>query len=176
MRKKKELIDKAKETDLVGEQSAGQNEISISNTEQLTETSNAYKDKGILDTSSDKKQDSANSVSAEESETLMLETDSAKVNLPQQMDCKKSSDVNDDLYGPGDSSGDEQLAVTDEVDFKVSSLVSTIANNNSIIQKLCWLLKFYKINPNSTNHSIISILRRISDDLELSPMLYQVKA
>ncbi|KAI3458065.1 hypothetical protein Pfo_014728 [Paulownia fortunei] len=72
-----------------------------------------------------------------------------------------------------DCSGDEQLLLTDEVDFKVSSLVSALANN-SIIQKLCWLLKFYKSNSITMNHYILSMLRRICDDLELSPMLYQL--
>lgn len=175
MRKKKELTDKDKETDFLGEQSAGQNGTSISNTEQSMETSNAYKDNDILNTSSDQIQDSANPAPDDESEILMLETDNARVSLPQNMDCKKSSNVNDDLYGKSDSSGDEQLAATNEVDFKVSSLVSAIANNNNLIQELCWLLKFYKSNSISTNHCIISILQRISDDLELSPMLYQVK-
>lgn len=71
------------------------------------------------------------------------------------------------------SSGDDQLIISDEVDLKVSSLVSALANN-SIIQKLCWLLKSYKSNSITTNHYILSMLRRICDDLELSPMLYQV--
>ncbi|KZV33466.1 protein timeless [Dorcoceras hygrometricum] len=83
-------------------------------------------------------------------------------------------DNNDDLYlGTDDSSDDEQLVLTDEVDLKVSSLVSALANN-SIVWKLCWLLKFYRSNPTSTNHFVLSILRRICDDLELSPMLYQL--
>ncbi|XP_011076070.1 protein timeless homolog [Sesamum indicum] len=78
------------------------------------------------------------------------------------------------LYPETDnSSGDEQLVLTDEVDFKVSSLVYALANN-SVIQKLCWLLKFYKSNSVITNHYIVSMLRRICDDLELSPMLYQL--
>ncbi|GFP81047.1 protein timeless homolog [Phtheirospermum japonicum] len=72
-----------------------------------------------------------------------------------------------------ESSGDEQLVLTDEVDFKVSSLVSALASN-TIIQKLCWLLKYYKTNSITTNHYIITMLRRICDDLELSPMLYQL--
>ncbi|KAL0299623.1 UNVERIFIED_CONTAM: hypothetical protein Sradi_6622100 [Sesamum radiatum] len=80
----------------------------------------------------------------------------------------------DGLYPETDnSSGDEQLVSTDEVDFKVSSLVYALANN-SVIQKLCWLLKFYKSNSVVTNHYIVSMLRRICDDLELSPMLYQL--
>lgn len=72
-----------------------------------------------------------------------------------------------------DSSGDEQQVLTTEVDFKASSVVSALANN-SIVQKLCWLLKFYKSNSISTNHYIVTMLRRICDDLELPPMLYQV--
>ncbi|KAL6509275.1 hypothetical protein OROGR_022585 [Orobanche gracilis] len=83
-----------------------------------------------------------------------------------------------DIDGPHleadeDYSGDEQPALTNEVDLKASSLVSALASN-SIIQKLCWLLKFYKSNSITTNHYIISMLRRICDDLELSPMLYQL--
>lgn len=72
-----------------------------------------------------------------------------------------------------ESSGDEQPVLTDEVDFRVSSVVSALGNNN-IVQKLCWLLKFYKNNSITTNHYILSMLRRICDDLELDPMLYQV--
>ena len=62
----------------------------------------------------------------------------------------------------------------DEVDFKVSTLVSALANNH-VIQNLCWLLKFYKSNSTRTNRYIICILRKICDDLELSQMLYQVR-
>ncbi|GER46687.1 topoisomerase 1-associated factor, partial [Striga asiatica] len=80
---------------------------------------------------------------------------------------------NDVLLETDDSSGDDQLTLTNEVDFNASSLVSALANN-SIIENLCWLLKFYKTNSITTNHYIISILRRICDDLELSPMLYQL--
>lgn len=78
-------------------------------------------------------------------------------------------------YGADDSSeGEQQLGHLDEVDFKISTLISALANT-TIIQRLCWLLKFYKINSSSTNHYIICMLQRICDDLELSPMLYQVK-
>ncbi|KAL8557351.1 hypothetical protein ACS0TY_004691 [Phlomoides rotata] len=72
-----------------------------------------------------------------------------------------------------ESSGDEQPVLTDEVDFRVSSVVSALGNNN-IVQKLCWLLKFYKNNSITTNHYILSMLRRICDDLGLDPMLYQL--
>ncbi|KAL0400652.1 UNVERIFIED_CONTAM: hypothetical protein Slati_4095100 [Sesamum latifolium] len=89
----------------------------------------------------------------------------------------EADDINvfhrDGLPETDNSSGDEQLVLTDEVDFKVSSLVYALANN-SVIQKLCWLLKFYKSNSVITNHYIVSMLRRICDDLELSPMLYQL--
>ncbi|KAH7853622.1 hypothetical protein Vadar_004796 [Vaccinium darrowii] len=106
-------------------------------------------------------------------ETYELETSNHESNLPETKN-KKSNENNGDLHDEmGDSSGDEQLAATDEVDFKVSTLVSALANN-SIIQNLCWLLKFYKSNSTSTNHYILCMLRKICDDLELSPMLYQL--
>ncbi|KAL1296480.1 hypothetical protein AAHE18_19G284400 [Arachis hypogaea] len=79
----------------------------------------------------------------------------------------------DELDENVDSSDEEQLNTICEVDFKVSTLVSTFANHN-IIQKLCWLLKFYKSNSLATNHYIISMLRRISDDLELHATFYQL--
>ncbi|KAK3011688.1 hypothetical protein RJ639_010868, partial [Escallonia herrerae] len=71
------------------------------------------------------------------------------------------------------TTSDDRLATTDEVDFKVATLVSALANS-TILQNLCWLLKFYKSNSTSTNHYIICMFRRICDDLELSPMLYQL--
>lgn len=79
----------------------------------------------------------------------------------------------DDGYGSDDSSDDEPRESTNEVDFKASSLVSSLANS-TIIQNLCWLLKFYRSNSIRTNHYIITALRRVCEDLELSPMLYQV--
>lgn len=86
----------------------------------------------------------------------------------------KSNHVVDDMScGTDDSSDGEDQTATDEVDFKVSTFISAFANN-SIIQNICWLLKFYKSNTKQTNHHVISILRRITEDLELSPMLYQV--
>ncbi|KAI5400286.1 hypothetical protein KIW84_065265 [Lathyrus oleraceus] len=82
--------------------------------------------------------------------------------------------LNEDMLDDtGDFSEDEQLNTISEVDFNVSMLVSAFANH-SIIQKLCWLLKFYKSNSLAINHYIISMLRRISDELELHPMLYQL--
>ncbi|KAL1206714.1 hypothetical protein V5N11_027273 [Cardamine amara subsp. amara] len=92
----------------------------------------------------------------------------------QQTHSPKSNHVVDDLScGTDDSSDEEEHNATDEVDFKVSTFISAFASN-SIIQNLCWLLKFYKSNPKQTNHHVISILRRITEDLELSPMLYQL--
>ncbi|XP_013606333.1 PREDICTED: protein timeless homolog isoform X1 [Brassica oleracea var. oleracea] len=86
----------------------------------------------------------------------------------------KSNHVVDDMScGTDDSSDGEDQTATDEVDFKVSTFISAFANN-SIIQNICWLLKFYRSNTKQTNHHVISILRRITEDLELSPMLYQL--
>ncbi|CAD6271153.1 unnamed protein product [Miscanthus lutarioriparius] len=71
-----------------------------------------------------------------------------------------------------DSSVDHQPA-TSEVDFNVSRLISSLANN-SVVQNICWLLTHYKSNSYRTNHYIICMLRRFCEDLELSPMLYQL--
>ncbi|KAJ9565068.1 hypothetical protein OSB04_001034 [Centaurea solstitialis] len=90
----------------------------------------------------------------------------------QQMENSKCGNTNDD-YVSDVSSADEQLDAKNEVDLNVSSLVSSLANN-TIIQNLCWLLKFYKSNSIRTNHYIICALRRICEDMELSPMLYQL--
>lgn len=117
--------------------------------------------------------------SAEESPniSIFLEADilkepAAEIEEESQLQARTSV-LNDLPDNETDTSGDEQVAYN-EVDFKVSTLLSAIANNG-IIHSLCWLLKFYKSNSAATNHHILSILRRISDDLELSPMLYQVK-
>ncbi|CAL4901739.1 unnamed protein product [Urochloa decumbens] len=72
-----------------------------------------------------------------------------------------------------DSSIDDHQPATSEVDFNVSRLISSLANN-SIVQNVCWLLKHYKSNSYRTNHYIICMLRRFCEDLELSPMLYQL--
>ncbi|CAH8329047.1 unnamed protein product [Eruca vesicaria subsp. sativa] len=92
----------------------------------------------------------------------------------QQTHSPKSNRVVDDMSCGTDYSSDgEDQPATDEVDFKVSTFISAFASN-SIIQNICWLLKFYKNNTKQTNHHLISILRRITEDLELSPMLYQL--
>ena len=72
-----------------------------------------------------------------------------------------------------DSSADDSPPATSEADFNVSRLISSLANN-SVVQNICWLLKHYKTNSFRTNHYIICMLRRFCEDLELSPMLYQV--
>ncbi|OMO53292.1 Timeless protein [Corchorus capsularis] len=93
--------------------------------------------------------------------------------LPQ-VDNNTSHQAEDDLCcSVDDSYGDEQPPSVNEVDFKVSTLISAFANC-SIIQNLCWLLKFYRSNSINTNHYIIGMLRKITDDLELAPMLYQL--
>jgi timeless len=56
-----------------------------------------------------------------------------------------------------DSSIDDHQPATSEVDFNVSRLI------------------YSKSNSYRTNHYIICMLRRFCEDLELSPMLYQVK-
>lgn len=101
-----------------------------------------------------------------------LETKDTECNVAQ-MENNLPGNANDD-YVSDVSSDEEQQDATNEVDFKASSLVSSLANN-TIIQNLCWLLKSYKSNSIRTNHYIICALRRICEDLELSPMLYQVQ-
>ncbi|CAM0953725.1 unnamed protein product [Alopecurus aequalis] len=72
-----------------------------------------------------------------------------------------------------DSSADDCPPATSEADFNVSRLISSLANN-SVVQNICWLLKHYKTNSFRTNHYIICMLRRFCEDLEVSPMLYQL--
>ncbi|XP_058206068.1 uncharacterized protein LOC131319704 [Rhododendron vialii] len=162
-RAKKMLNDKSDNIDQpVGDHTPLQNEIANSGCEP-----------GEDHTPFQNKDEAAIPVQVNEPETCRVETSNHKTNL-QGMKNNKSDEHNGDLHdGMGDSSCDEQLAGTDEVDFRVSTLISALANNN-IIQNLCWLLKFYKSNSTSTNHYILCMLRKICDDLELSPMLYQL--
>ncbi|KAH1075387.1 hypothetical protein J1N35_027715 [Gossypium stocksii] len=106
-----------------------------------------------------------------------LGTSETKMGSPgdaPQVDDNAPGHVDDDLCCcTDDSSDDEQAAAVNEVDFKVSSLISAFANC-SFIQNLCWLLKFYRSNSSNTNQYIIGLLRKITDDLELAPMLYQL--
>ncbi|MBA0564099.1 hypothetical protein Golob_009057, partial [Gossypium lobatum] len=106
-----------------------------------------------------------------------LGTSETKMGSPgdvPQVDDNAPGHADDDLCcRTDDSSDDEQAAAVNEVDFKVSSLISAFANC-SFIQNLCWLLKFYRSNSSNTNQYIIGLLRKITDDLELAPMLYQL--
>lgn len=88
-------------------------------------------------------------------------------------DGDKENNPNNLTYETEDSSDNDQLPATSEVEFNVTRLVSSFANN-VVIHNLCWLLKHYKSNSASTNYYIICMLRRFCDDLDLSPMLYQV--
>lgn len=90
------------------------------------------------------------------------------------LDRDKENNPIDLAYETADSSNDDQLPATREVDFNISRLVTSFVNN-AVLHNLCWLLKYYKSNSASTNHHIICMLRRFCDDMEISPMLYQVK-
>ncbi|KAG6504191.1 hypothetical protein ZIOFF_036522 [Zingiber officinale] len=85
----------------------------------------------------------------------------------------ENADVIELAHEPVDSSSDDQLPDTNEVDFNITKLVATFVNN-CVVSNLCWLLKYYKSNSAGTNHYIICMLRRICDDLDISPMLYQL--
>ena len=87
---------------------------------------------------------------------------------------KKRNTINEE-EDASDSSSDDCPPATSEVDFNVSRLISSLANN-SVVQNICWLLKYYKTNSFRTNHYIICMLRRFCEDLDVSPMLYQVIA
>jgi timeless len=167
------LSNKEAENGLLGDHVTIQNEIGISNGEQSVDMSICQKG-SPTNTNSNGKENVVGPSQADESEISVSESGNLKGSM-LQMGNKSADHANDDLcYGTGDSSGEERLDSTDEVDFRVSTLISAFARDN-IIHKLCWLLKFYKSNSTSTNHYIICMLRRITDDLELSPMLYQVK-
>lgn len=70
-------------------------------------------------------------------------------------------------------SGDDYPTGRSEVDFNITKFISNFANNSSI-ENICWLLKFYRSNSPSMNDHIVFILRQISEKLELSPIFYQV--
>lgn len=148
------------------EDQGAENKTAITHIEQPTYT--IIGENSSLNASSGNKEETSVIDKADEPILLDLNMGSFE-GSSSQMENKKLNDG----YSTADSSSDEQQNTTVEVDLKVSSLVSTFANNN-IIQKICWLLKFYKSNSTNTNHYIICMLRRITEDLELSPMLYQV--
>ncbi|XP_062149653.1 uncharacterized protein LOC133858182 isoform X3 [Alnus glutinosa] len=171
-KRKKSLSNKEAENGLLGDHVTIQNEIGISNGEQSVDMSIGQKG-SPTNTNSNGKENIVGPSQADESEISVSESGNLKGSM-LQMGNKSADHANDDLcYGTGDSSGEERLDSTDEVDFRVSTLISAFARDN-IIHKLCWLLKFYKSNSTSTNHYIICMLRRITDDLELSSMLYQL--
>ncbi|XP_059434637.1 uncharacterized protein LOC132167643 isoform X2 [Corylus avellana] len=171
-KRKKSLSNKEAENGLLGDHVNIQNEIGISTGEQSVDMSIGQKG-SPTNTNSNGKENIIVPSQADESEISVLESGNLKGNM-LQMGNKSADHANDDLcYGTDDSSSEERLDSTDEVDFSVSTLISAFASDN-IIHKLCWLLKFYKSNSTSTNHYIICMLRRITDDLELSPMLYQL--
>ncbi|KAF5798186.1 hypothetical protein HanRHA438_Chr07g0300331 [Helianthus annuus] len=123
-------------------------------------------DDGVIPEKSD--QPDAANLEAQDTEHNMQQME----NKSENTNATANDNDNDDSMSDA-SSDDEQQESTNEVDFKASSLVSSLANS-TIIQNLCWLLKFYKSNSARTNHYIISALRRVCEDLELSPMLYQL--
>ncbi|XP_028088509.1 protein timeless homolog [Camellia sinensis] len=168
-RAKKIMNDKSKIDQPVGDHVPLQNEVSNPGCEQSAHSSMLSEEKLMNPSSDVNGEETAEPFQVDKPETSELDTLNHESNLPGMKNTK--SDVNCD--GIDDSSSDEQLPVTNEVDFEASALVSALASN-ALIQNLCWLLKFYKTNSTSTNHYIICMLRRICDDLELSPMLYQL--
>lgn len=164
--------NKETEHEMSGSHATLQAEVHNSNSEGQA-ISGLLEEDNISDALPDGKEDVDVPCQVDETKTSVPEIKNPGANLPQ-MDNRKSDHADEYLCcSTSDSSGDEQQAATDEVDFNVSTFISAFANS-SIIQNLCWLLKFYKSNSIRTNHYIICMLRRITDDLELAPMLYQV--
>ncbi|KAF5451134.1 hypothetical protein F2P56_031424 [Juglans regia] len=171
-KRKKSSSSKETENEQLGDCVTIQNEFGISNNEQSADMSICHQG-SQTSTNTNGKENIVIPAPVDEPEMAVSQTRKLKGSLPE-MGNKGANQANDDLcYGTDDSSGEEQLDATDEVDFNLSTLISAFANNN-IIHRLCWLLKFYKSNSASTNHYIICLLRRITEDLELSPMLYQI--
>ncbi|XP_021655710.2 uncharacterized protein LOC110646535 isoform X2 [Hevea brasiliensis] len=168
--RKKKVSSEKKETEneLSVNESNSQDQNLSSNTEQPTGLS-ILQEKSQENATSDNQESIYTDIQVDKPEIVAPEMG----NLPL-MDNRKIDHVDYDLScSSDDSSGDEQPAANYEVDFKVSTFVSAFANHN-IIRNLCWLLRFYKSNSISTNHYIIRMLQRITDDLDLSPMLYQL--
>ncbi|XP_042980832.1 protein timeless homolog [Carya illinoinensis] len=171
-KRKKSLSNKETDNEQLGDCVTIQNEFGISNNEQSADMSICQQG-SRTSTNTNGKENIVIPAPVDEPEMSVSQTRKLTGSLPE-MGNKGADQANDDLcYGTDDSSGEEQLDATDEVDFNLSTLISAFANNN-IIHRLCWLLKFYKSNSASTNHYIICLLRRITEDLELSPMLYQI--
>lgn len=171
-KRKKSFNNKEAENEPQGDHVTLQNEIGISTSEQLADMRTSGKE-CRTNTNSNGKEGILIPAKVDEPEIYVSPRGNLKGSQPE-MDNKSADHANDDqCYGTDGSSGEEQPDATAEVDFNVSTLISAFASND-IIHKCCWLLKFYKTNSTSTNHYIICILRRITDELELSPMLYQL--
>ncbi|KAK2983623.1 hypothetical protein RJ640_023157 [Escallonia rubra] len=165
-----EKNDNVNET--VGDYATNQDETGVSSGEQSVDASVAENKTSANPTSDGKGEEAVGILlQGDKPEVFELEKENGQKNEAEMANQK--FDNAKDNFEVDDSSGDDHLATTDEVDFKVATLVSALANS-TILQNLCWLLKFYKSNSTSTNHYIICMFRRICDDLELSPMLYQL--
>ncbi|KAG0490605.1 hypothetical protein HPP92_007468 [Vanilla planifolia] len=90
---------------------------------------------------------------------------------PSHVD-EENKNYADHEYETGGSSNNDE-PTTNEVNFDISTFLFSFATN-TVIHNLCWLLKHYKANSASTNYHIVSMIRRFCDDLELSPMFYQL--
>ncbi|KAL9237361.1 hypothetical protein vseg_011919 [Gypsophila vaccaria] len=151
-----------------------QNEIQRSSNEHPDgEIPEKEKSSQAADDGEDKNVDG--SAPVDETETSMTEGQSTVSGLPENEGKANQILENSGFNGAYvcSSSEDEQAAATAEVDFKMTSWLLHLATS-SIISNICWLLKFYKSNSTATNHYVLSLLRRICDDLDLAPMLYQL--
>ncbi|KAH9625382.1 hypothetical protein KSS87_011453, partial [Heliosperma pusillum] len=170
--KRKKADDlKNKESDTVVDDITIQNDIQCSGTEEPPDGSIPEKESAPQTACAGDDTNVGVSVSNDDTETFMTEDQNTGSGLPQndQGEADQAHENTYDCY----SSADEQAAATAEVDFKMTSWLIHLATS-SIISNLCWLLKFYKSNSTATNHYVVSLLRRICDDLELAPMLYQL--
>ncbi|KAL3521589.1 hypothetical protein ACH5RR_019738 [Cinchona calisaya] len=164
-RSRKRKMKKDLGNESVGKDVTPQNEVTGSVHEQSEDVSILGKEKSVDHDSVGNRNEDLSQVSAHIESGADVEN--LKSNMPE---VEQTVEI---YQGADNSSGDEEPIVTDEVDFKVSAIVSALGNQ-TIIKNLCWLLKFYKSNSLGTNHYIISMLRRVCEDLELSPMLYQL--
>lgn len=169
VRKKKVLSDKMETKNEMSRDEVTNQDLNLSsNTEEPADLS-TLQEKSQGNVTSDNQENICNAIQVDKPEIVSPEM----ANLPPVGNRKSDHKDYNLSCSSDDSSGDELPAANYEVDFKVSTFVSAFANHN-IIQNLCWLLRFYKSNSISTNHYIICMLQKITDDLDLSPMLYQV--
>ncbi|OAY48388.1 hypothetical protein MANES_06G155000v8 [Manihot esculenta] len=169
VRKKKVLSDKMETKNEMSRDEVTNQDLNLSsNTEEPADLS-TLQEKSQGNVTSDNQENICNAIQVDKPEIVSPEM----ANLPPVGNRKSDHKDYNLSCSSDDSSGDELPAANYEVDFKVSTFVSAFANHN-IIQNLCWLLRFYKSNSISTNHYIICMLQKITDDLDLSPMLYQL--